>query len=40
VREGLDVGDLTGEEKLPSRAVVTVQEVEREIVGRGEIEPS
>jgi Family of unknown function (DUF6494) len=38
VREGLDAGDLKGEEKLPAKATVTVQGIEREIVITGEIE--
>jgi hypothetical protein len=40
VRERLAAGDLEGEAKLPARAVVTVQGVEREIVVTGEIELS
>jgi hypothetical protein len=38
VRERLDAGELKGEEKLPAKATVTVQGVEREIVVTGEIE--
>jgi hypothetical protein len=38
VREQLDAGELKGEEKLPAKATVTVQGVEREIVITGEIE--
>jgi Family of unknown function (DUF6494) len=38
VRERLDAGDLTGEEKLPATATVRVEGVEREIVITGEIE--
>jgi hypothetical protein len=40
VRERLDAGDLEGEEKLPARAVVTVEGLEREIVITGDIELS
>jgi hypothetical protein len=40
VRERLASGDLEGAEKLPARATVTVQGVEKEIVVTGEIELS
>jgi hypothetical protein len=40
VRERLDAGELKGEEKLPARATVIVEGVEREIVITGEIELS
>jgi Family of unknown function (DUF6494) len=40
VRERLSAGNLGGEEKLPARAVVTVQGVDREIVVTGDIELS
>jgi Family of unknown function (DUF6494) len=38
VRERLDAGALKGGEKLPARATVTVEGVEREIVVTGDIE--
>jgi hypothetical protein len=38
VRERLDAGAFKGEEKLPAKATVTVEGVEREIVVTGEIE--
>jgi Family of unknown function (DUF6494) len=37
VREQLDSGGLQGEERLPARAVVTVEGLEREIVVTGDI---
>jgi uncharacterized protein DUF6494 len=37
VRERLAAGELEGAEKLPARATVTVQGVEKEIVVSGEI---
>jgi hypothetical protein len=37
VRERLDDGGLSGDEKLPARAVVTIEGLEREIVVEGEI---
>ena len=37
VREQLDSGALSGDEKLSARAVVTVEGVEREIVVEGDI---
>jgi hypothetical protein len=37
VREGIDAGRLTGEERLPARATVRVEGVEEEIVVEGEI---
>jgi hypothetical protein len=37
VREQIDAGALSGDEKLNARAVVTVDGVEREIVVEGEI---
>jgi hypothetical protein len=37
VRELLDAGQLSGRERLPARAVVTVDGLEREIVVEGEI---
>ena len=40
VREGLAAGELEGEEKLPARATVTVQRLQKEIVVTGEIELS
>jgi Family of unknown function (DUF6494) len=40
VRDRLDSGELKGEERLPARATVTVEGVEREIVVTGEIELS
>jgi hypothetical protein len=40
VREGLAAGELEGEEKLPARATVTVERLQKEIVVTGEIELS
>jgi hypothetical protein len=37
VREGLDAGRLTGDQRLPARATVRVEGVEHEIVVEGEI---
>ena len=37
VRELVDAGRLSGHERLPARAVVTVDGLEREIVVEGEI---
>ena len=37
VRELLDEGKLTGDERLPARATVSVEGLEREIVIEGEI---
>ena len=37
VRELIDAGRLSGNERLPARAVVTVDGLEREIVVEGEI---
>jgi len=37
VREKVDSGQLQGNERLPARAVVTVDGVDREIVVEGEI---
>jgi hypothetical protein len=37
VREQLDAGGLQGEERLPARATVTVDGIDREIVIDGEI---
>jgi hypothetical protein len=37
VREGVDAGRLTGDERLPARATVSVEGVEQEIVVEGEI---
>jgi hypothetical protein len=38
VREALDNGDLSGDETLSARAVVTVDGLERDIVVAGDIE--
>jgi hypothetical protein len=40
VRERLATGELGGEEKLPARATVTVEGVDKEIVVTGDIELS
>ena len=37
VREGIEAGRLTGDERLPARATVSVEGVEQEIVVEGEI---
>ena len=37
VRERIDSGALSGNERLPARAVVTVEGLDREIVVEGEI---
>jgi hypothetical protein len=37
VREGVEAGRLTGDERLPARATVSVEGVEQEIVVEGEI---
>jgi hypothetical protein len=37
VRDLIDAGRLSGSERLPARAVVTVEGLEREIVVEGEI---
>jgi Family of unknown function (DUF6494) len=37
VRDGVEAGRLTGDERLPARATVTVEGVEQEIVVEGEI---
>ena len=37
MRERLDAGELSGDETLEARAVVTVEGLEREIVMTGEI---
>ena len=38
VRELVDEGRLTGDERLPARATVTVEGLDREIVVEGEIQ--
>jgi hypothetical protein len=37
VRDGIDGGRLQGTERLPARAVVTIEGLDREIVVEGEI---
>jgi len=37
VRDGVEAGRLTGDERLPARATVSVEGVEQEIVVEGEI---